>query len=245
MRYTGINFGGYNSSSLSGILSNYNSIRSGSYGRMLKTYYGKQNTSTAKANANAFGLSANALTRTNTQLTNLKAESNDLKNAANKLLDNGKNSVWNKKEVKPEDGTVSREYDVDAIYRSISTFAREYNSTLSAVSGTSGSAVQNAARSMTSTTNIVSKRLSSVGINVGTDGKLSIDEETFKKSNMDTVKGLFQGSTSYAGIISSAASRINTASGSQLSSLNNSFYGRNGLYGSSYSQLGSLFNAYF
>jgi len=72
--------------------------------------------------------------------------------------------------------------------------------------------------------------LADVGIRIGADNKLSIDEETFKNADMNKVKTLFNGSSSLGGKIQSAASNI-------YMNVNNSLGNRN-----FYTSTGSLGN---
>jgi hypothetical protein len=48
-------------------------------------------------------------------------------------------------------------------------------------------------------------------VTIGTDGKLSVDEETFKKADMTVAKSLFNSTGSYAYQIGTKASMINSA----------------------------------
>ena len=61
---------------------------------------------------------------------------------------------------------------------------------------------------MTSMTDTMSKALSKVGVNVGTDGKLTVDEEAFKKADMNSVKSLFAENISYGSQMADKASEI-------------------------------------
>ena len=64
---------------------------------------------------------------------------------------------------------------------------------------------------MKNMTETMKKSLSSVGVSVGTDGKLTVDEEAFKKADMKNVKALFSGDYSYASQIAQKASGITSA----------------------------------
>ena len=93
---------------------------------------------------------------------------------------------------------------------------------------------------MTRMTDIMKTSLGKAGIKVGTDGKLTINEEDYKKADMNTVKNLFGSNSSYAKIISSTASRLQSTALKQ--SLNgNSYYNTGSVYGSN----GSYYNNYY
>lgn len=51
--------------------------------------------------------------------------------------------------------------------------------------------------------------LTKAGITIGSDNKLTVDEETFKKADMSTIKTLFHDSNSLAYNVSARASQIN------------------------------------
>ena len=96
---------------------------------------------------------------------------------------------------------------------------------------------------MTRMTDVMSNSLSKVGINVGTDGKLSVNEDKFMDTDMNQVKSLFNGSSSYAGMITSYASKIANQANSQLSLARGSLYGSNGSYYTGLNS-GSFYNRY-
>ena len=86
------------------------------------------------------------------------------------------------------------------------------------------------------------KALSRIGIEVNTDGTLSLDKDTFMKADVSKVKSLFNGSGSYGYQVSSQASMINYAADNAVRK--GSSYGINGAYSSGFSN-GNLFNNYF
>ena len=87
---------------------------------------------------------------------------------------------------------------------------------------------------MSSMTNTMSKALSKIGVTVGTDGKLSVNEDEMKKANVSSIKSLFSGSVSYGSQIADRASEI-----SRDTVMNSSIYGSNGTLSSS---LSNMFN---
>lgn len=214
-------------------LSEYGSIRTGAYSKALKAYYKKvapnkttqtQQTTNLKDKGNV----------ANVALSTVKSEANELVDSAKKLTSTGKGSLFADKD----------NYNKDDIYNAVSNFVDQYNETVDSVSSVSNSSVNNAGNRMTRMTDIMSNSLSKVGITVGADGKMSIDEETFKNADMSRVKSLFNGSSSYAGAISSYASRIASQASNQIHRVNGSFYGSNGSLYNSYNS-GSLYDGFF
>ena len=246
-----IRFNSYNYSSLFGSGSNsmfsnsiYNnlsqlsSIRSGAYSKALKAYYGK-NTDTSSTQKNSAS-NKNKYSDTyivNSDLSKVSKVSNELVSSAKKLSDSGKDNLFISKE----------KYDLEAAFNATNTFIKDYNETLNSVSKTNNTVVRNASDSMTRMTGIMSKSLSNIGITVGSDGRLSINESDFKNADFDRVKSILGTNGSYARIIGSSAQRLNSASEQQsrFTSNNTGIYGK---YGSSlgyYGFSGTSFNTWF
>lgn len=234
------NMFGSGSSSTSSFYSNlgeYSSIRNGAYRKLVKSYYKKMNSTdsdtTDKSTTGSTGKNTKVNSTGTVALSTVKSEASDLVTSAKKLTATGKDSLFASEE----------KYDADATYKAVSNFITQYNDTVDALSKVSSTAVKSAGNHMQNMTNIMSKGLPKVGITVGTDGKLTVDEQKFKAADMSKVKALFDGSSSYAGVVSSAAGRIASQAGNQISQLGGGLYGSNGYYNSYYS--GSLYNGYF
>lgn len=237
-------FGSNAMSSFYSNLSEYSSIQSGAYRKLVKSYYKMQNqtdktsttdktSKTDKTNMNSASLSAGKVA-----LSAVKAESTELVNSAAVLTDTGKDSLF----------ANADKYDKDAAYKAAGTFVSDYNATVDALKSVSDISVQSAGSSMQRMTTIMSKGLSKVGIMVGTDGKLSLDEKAFKNADMSDVKSMLNGNGSYAGIVSATASRVASQAANQINRSNGSLYGSQygsqGYYYNSYNS-GLLYNGYF
>lgn len=218
---TGSVFGGIN-------LSDYSSIKSGSYGKLLKSYYAEQkNTDSTKKTSTVDKLTTIDKTKKQqtvdtTGLSQMKKEADGLKSAADSL---NQDDLW-----KLDDGN----YDVDKIADAVKSFANEYNDVIDQAAKVNSKDVSQSMYYMKSMTNTMSKMLSKVGVSVGTDGKLSVDEDALKKANMTSVKNLFSGSVSYGSQIADKASEI-----SKAAVMNSSVYGKSGALSSN---LNSMFS---
>ncbi len=232
-------------SSLTGLLSDYNSIRTGSYAKLMKTYYGGNDKLNAMESTSVTKKNNTATKDSNTQLATTRDAAKELKESTAKLTATGKDSLFNKKEIKQEDGTTKEDYDKDAIYSAVSDFVKDYNSMIESADKSSSISIANKGNGMTSLTGVMSRSLAKVGITVGIDNKLSVDEKTFKEADMNKVKSLFNGSSSYASQISSYASNIANTSSSKLAQMNGSLYNSYGAYGSNYAYSGSLYASRF
>lgn len=238
----------YGSSNFLGInLAEYASIKSGAYGKALKAYYAKNTTSTSSSSTEKESNSSKIQKDTAAKaLSEIKNDASDLYSAASKLTTTGTKSLFNKKDITTtnEDGTktTKNDYDRDAIYSAVKNFAKEYNTLIdSASSNAAGSNTSRTLSSMMNLTDVFKNQLGQVGITVDSNGKLSVDEEEFKKSDMLKVKGLFNGSNSYASNVGGYASTIGANASSNLN------YGKNytstGAYNSFESGLN--YNSYF
>lgn len=196
------NSGSASGSSLGGFdLANYAAIKNGSYGKLVKSYYAgtsksveeqkisaarSSNTSKAKAESNT----------DNTGLTQLKKDADQLKASAEAL---GKDDLWKK-----TDGRI----DTDKMTSAVKSFADNYNKVIDQASKVSSKEISQDMKFMTGMTDTFSKVLAKSGISVGSDGKLSVNEEALKKADTATVKSLFNGVGTYGSQIADKAGSI-------------------------------------
>ena len=231
--YSGYSSNSYSNTLYSG-LSLVSSVKSGAYSKALKALYGKNNNTSNYASS----VLKNSKYKydVDSELSCVKRESGELAEAAKKLSSTGKDDLFANKE----------KYDPDAAYKAVSDLVTNYNETITAADKLGNSAVDNAVTSMARMTGIMGKSLSKVGITVGVDGKMSVDEEAFKKADMDTVKNLFGNNGYFGKSVASSAQRIESIAGQQelKNSGNQNFYGRNGSYYGAYNT-GLFFNGLF
>ena len=129
----------------------------------------------------------------------------------------------------------------EKIYQAVRDFADQYNSLYNSASTSKVKQISNAAASMVNYTASNEKLLSSMGVTIDEETKnLKIDEEAFKKTDMSKVKGLFNGSGSYAYQVSVKASMINYHAQHEASKANT--YTKAGGYSNNYSS-GSIWDS--
>lgn len=223
-------------------LSDYASIKNGSYGKLMKAYYAKdaadkvastgKDTETKKKSISTAADSAKTLSE-------IEKAADAMKESADSLLVKGSKSVFRKKN---EKATVSEEYDTDAIYKAVSGFVTDYNDLLSKTSAASSKNLQSKADTLAAVTIANAKLLSRVGITVNSDSSLSLDEEVFKKSDMGTVKNLFGTTGAYGYKVSAQASMIDYTAAKESTRSNT--YTANGTYSNVYSA-GNILNSFF
>lgn len=210
--------------------SDYASIRSGSYGKLMRSYYSLQSgddSTKASAVKKTTGLSSDS-TKT---LANIEDAAQSLTDTARELYTRQNNSVF----VKDAKGN----YDSDQIYDKVSDFVEDYNSLLSATAKSDTSRIQNALSSMKNMTKVNEDALSAIGISVDSkNGTLSIDKNEFQSADMAKVKSLFNGTGSYGYSVATQASMIDSYAQSEAAKSNT--YGQNGKYTYNYNS-GNIF----
>lgn len=231
-------------------LSDYASIKNGSYGKLMKAYYGKSNVSstqsasTAKKTADKKSIST--ASDTAKTLSGIEKSAEALKESADALLVKGSKSVFTKKSVTTKDelglNKTTKEYDTDAIYKAVSAFADDYNNLIDKAGDSNTASIVRKTDSLVNLTQSNKKLLAKVGITVDSDNKLSIDKEAFQKADMNTVKSLFSGTGSYAYQVSAQASMIDYAANTE--SVRANTYTGYGTYSNSYSS-GSMMDYMF
>ena len=182
---------GNNSSS---VLSDWAFIRSGTYKKLMKAYYGQDKTTKSATESAKTNKTKTTAERVQTEI---ETSATDLKKSTDALMATGTKSLFKTTETKGEDGKVTKTYDTDKIYKAVSRFVKDYNDLIDTTNKSSVSGVKNNVRSLTATTNGNETLLKAIGITVKADNKLSIDEDTFKKADMSKVEALFKGNTSY------------------------------------------------
>lgn len=178
------------STSLYSSLSDYASIKNGSYARLMKSYYALDED---EASSGANGTKDSAST-----LKSIQSASNKLRESATDLYTN-KNLF-----TADENG----EYDMDALYDKVKAFVDDYNNTLDTISSSETDSIATAGANMINLTNANADMLANVGITINADCSLSIDEEDFKSARISDVSSLFSGTGSYAYQIGAKATRV-------------------------------------
>ncbi len=224
--------GGSSGSSNLNFLSDYASIKNGSYGKLMKAYY----TEGQSKNSDTKGASKKeTLDQTKTKAyAGVQSSTDSLKEVADVLYSS--KSLFEKKA-----GDGKNEYDTDAIYKAVDDFVKSYNSVIDSVNKVDDKTVVNKAVSMTNAAISNSKLLNKIGITLNEDSTLSIDKEAFKKADMSTAKALFKGPGSFGYTASAQASMMNYAADRVVAKAPT--YTGKGTYGAA-NNSGSMFNSY-
>lgn len=230
-------------------LSDYMSIKNGSYGKLMKAYYAKDGASkevssiaTSKQNENSSKSISTSKDSAKT-LSAIEGAADNLKESADKLITKGSKSVFNKVDVVSKDeygfDQTTKEYDTNAIYSAVSDFVNDYNKLIKEAGSSETGDISKKMQSMENLSKSNEKLLSKVGITINSDNTLSIDEKAFKEADMGTVKSLFNDNGSYGYRVSAQASLIDYTAGREASKANT--YSGTGSYSNTYNS-GSLFD---
>lgn len=181
---------GSGSSDMSSLLSDYASIKNGSYGKMMKSYYAK---------------------------VDEEDETSSKKNSKTKETDGASASAARKfyETASSMSGLDYSADNIDKLYDGVSAFVKDYNAMMKAASNSKNAKVQAQADALNDYTYQNYKLFAKVGITMNADRTLSIDEDTFKKVNektgattVPTLTTLFKGIGSFADKAADRASKI-------------------------------------
>lgn len=214
----------------------YATIRSGSYFKLLDAYYSDSENSDEIKDV----LSTNTSKDDSKTLARIEDAASGMRDSAEALMASGKDSVFEKVETKDESGATKMEYDTEAIYEAVSAFVKDYNELLDEAEESNTKSILRAARNMVNYTKVNERMLAEVGITIGEGNTLEIDEEAFKKADMDQVKDLFHTRGSYGFQIDTQAALIESYAKTEAARANT--YGKNGIYTYNY-QTGEIYNS--
>lgn len=221
----------------SNFLGDYYSIKNGSYKKLLTAYFDK-----AESGDTSISTSEDKTSTT----AQIKSDASDLKNSVAALTARGSKSLFRKIDIETTDASGNKvfteDYDKDKIYTALKSFVEDYNATLDSTVNSDNKAILRSSLSMVRATKANSQLLEDIGINVGSDNKLAINEEVFKKSDMTKVKSLFNSASCYADTISAKASKIVTTA--NFDSIKSNTYTATGSYSYNFNS-GSIYSGLF
>lgn len=127
--------------------------------------------------------------------------------------------------VKDADGRETDKYDVAKILSRAKSFVSNYNGMLDSAESSSNSGVLSNLSYIKDRTKNSTNALKQFGFSVDKDGRMKLDEDTFKKADMSKVKDFFK---DYGSYVASNASRVNYYMNTNASASNG--YTSNGAY---------------
>lgn len=223
-------------------LSEYASIRSGSYGKLMRSYFSMDSTKgTSKSDDSTKNTIEDLATTTSTSkdstktLAAIESDAKELTDSAKALYTRSNNKVF----TKDSGGS----YDTDKIYKAVKRFADDYNSMLDTAGKSSTNRISRSVSSMKNETSYNEKPLKEIGITVDEKtGRLSVDETTFKSADTEKIKNLFNGTGSYAYSVATKAAMTESYAKSEAAKSNT--YTKDGMYNYNYNS-GNIFTDMF
>ncbi|MCR5279633.1 MAG: hypothetical protein K6E19_09365 [Lachnospiraceae bacterium] len=202
-------------------LNDYASIKNGSYGKLMKAYYGK-NGSEAKTAAS----SSKTDETTAQNMSAVQKSANELKDASKSL------------------SKAVSSGDSDTVYKAAKDFADKYNSLM-----TSAGKVESNKTIKRTATNLMNevasnlRLLNKAGIKMSEEGKMSVDEKAVKAEDNTAIKALFDGkSGSFGDQIENKASNI--ANRAQSAAKTQSTYTAKAAYNNRNVDIGSFYDSF-
>lgn len=232
-------FGGSESSGLTSLLGEYNSIRSGAYYKAARQYFNNLNTDTsAKVQTTARERQKAYDDPTKWPVSKEKSEGkveDKSRDAASVLLSDTRalsssvdklasdtDSVFEKKSSVSKDG-LTENYDSQKIYNALSAFASNYNKVLDDAENSTVTGVSTAVSSMKGYTSAAKTALSQFGVTVSDKGRLSVDKDKVLSSDLSKAESLFRKDYSYGDSIARLAKRAYTSAQSAYSNASGSY----------------------
>lgn len=119
----------------------------------------------------------------------LEKAAESLKDHAQKLSETGEKSFWEK---------IKTEENADEARRAVEDFAKYFNSTISGLDKSSGMLDQYYSQRLQEAAGDNSEALEKIGVTIGKDGKLSIDQEKLGEASIEDIQAVFAGSNGLA-----------------------------------------------
>lgn len=182
------------STGIIGLSSQYNQIKSGSYSKLLKTYYKKLDAEAKAENEDS-----------DTTLSKVKSTFNSLSKAAKELNDSSLYAEGDYEVTSSSGEKSSSKYNYDKIYDKLNSFVDAYNSAIKSGASSDTKSINTKTLNTIFATTTNSSLLSSIGVTTDKDGYLSIDRDKFNSANISSIKSLFNGQGTYADTVASKA----------------------------------------
>ena len=191
-------------------LSDYASIKNGSYRKLSNYYYGKLQ-------------SRSAIESQKQEFAKKKIEYNSTLNSAAALssslfkLSNDRDVLRNKIITKDTEGIEKEDYDRQKIASLVKGFTESYNSMVKNGGDSNNNTVVRNTYNMVNQTAVYEGALNRVGITINSDNTLSVDEDTLNNADVISLRTLFGGNHSYATLVQNKADNIEREMTNQLS----------------------------
>ena len=178
------------SSSSTSNLMDYSLIQSGAYKKLMTAYYESE-----------AGSSSSSSTDTDKTLSQVQTDAQTLAKKASTLSK-----------------TSFTEDNRETILKNVKAYVESYNDMIDVSDDVNNTSVLRSTLLITKQTAANENLLSQVGITIGKDNKLEIDEDTLNEASLSTLKTLFSGTGSYASYITTKSAQVYATAANALNS---------------------------
>ena len=206
-------------------LSDYNSIKSGTYGKLLKQYYKKEEAD-VKDTTSKNNVTNKKEASESKELKQIQTDANALRDTTSKLMQRGSKSVFGSD-------------NMEKVYSAVSEFAKNYNTLIEEGIDSGSKNIIRGTEGLIDLVKDYEKELNGMGITIDKNNQLVVDKDTFMKSDIEDVKKLFQGNNSLSYLTSMRAVSIGNTAYSE--SNKSSLYTGDGSYNAL--STGDIFNS--
>lgn len=210
-------------------ISDYNSIKTGTYRKLLKEYYKESDTDKSadtKGSTSKKPATDKIEEVSVKELKEIQTEANALRDSAGVLMQKGNKSVF-------------KDADMEKVYSAVSDFVKDYNSVVEKGIESGAKSVVRGAEGLVNLAGDYEKELEQMGITMDKNDKLTVNKETFLKADINKVKDLFNGQNSFSYLVSMRAVSVGNTAYSESNKSN--LYTGEGNYATLTS--GDLFNS--
>lgn len=192
--------------SMGSLFNDYSMMKTAGYRNLINSYFNGSTNSTIDKIYGSNNNTNNAMEKFDKEsYTTLRDNAGELYTSSMKLASSGSKSLFKT----DSEG----KYDMEGISKAVEGFVSSYNKTLDAVVDVSNTQALRTGTFMVSGTKAFESNLNKIGITIGKDNKLSLDSEKLKAADVNDIKSLFNGTTSYAtNMATKAISLSNTSS---------------------------------
>ena len=203
-------------------------MRNGVYTKMLKAYYAKQTSSTDKTSSSGKNSSSEDYLNTiNDKLSKLKTTTSD------EALSSIKSGADQMK--KAADAVAGIDYDKtsgDAVYSKVKDLVNTYNSLVTQTGKSDLVSISQSRTWMVNDTKAREAQWNKIGLTIGDDQTLTIDEKKFKEASTSDIKNFLSGASGYASRLSTKANGFYQLASNQLTlNSGSSLYNKYGVLG--------------
>lgn len=146
----------------------------------------------------------------------LEKAADSLKNQADKLSETGEKSFWEK---------IKADENSEEACKVVESYAESYNSVLSSLEKSSGVLNDYYSKMLQEAAEDNRGALEKIGISLGKDGRMSIDQEKLKAASIEDIQNVFCGSGGLAAKTSFIAERVSDNAQAGLASVSSQYDG--------------------